>query len=151
MKLINLLSNCLSNRWSNSMSNRILALTSIVTCSLLLSSCAKISTINTNLDRENFAHYFSPAEVKIFESEQEFPGKHKMLGMVEGAHCQAKAHLASPDKIEARTEARRSAFQLGANAIVFSGCAEVGNQGDNRQCHASVICYGKAYQVENLN
>ena len=128
-----------------------LALTAITTSALLLSSCAKISTVNTNLDRDNFAHYFSPAQVEIFETEQDFPGKYKMVGMVEGEHCQAKAHLAAPDKIEARTEARRHAFQLGANAIVFSGCAEVNLQGENKQCYASVICYGKAYQVESLD
>lgn len=135
----------------NLIANRTGAFFGVITCTLLLSSCAKISTVNTNLDRENFTHYFSPGEVKIFESEQAFPGKYQMIGMVEGAHCQAKAHLAPPDKIEARTQARRNAYQLGANAIVFSGCAEVGHQqSESRQCHASVVCYGKAYQVENI-
>ncbi|MFD2166463.1 Rcs stress response system protein RcsF [Thalassotalea euphylliae] len=108
--------------------------------------CAKISTVNTNLDRENFEHYFSPSRVAIYESEQNFIGKYQFIGAVEGENCQAKAHLAAPDPIEARTEARRAAYQLGANAIVFSGCAEIEDK--TKHCHASVICYGKAYQVE---
>ncbi|REL26540.1 rcsF protein [Thalassotalea euphylliae] len=131
--------------------NQVLAYLGMTSCALLLSSCAKISTVHTNLDRENFSHYFSPGEVTIFDNEQAFPGKYQMIGMVEGEHCQAKAHLAPPDKIEARTQARRNAYQLGANAIVFSGCAEVTHQQiESRQCHASIVCYGKAYQVENI-
>ena len=116
-----------------------------------LTGCAKISTISTNLDRENFAHYFSPGQVKVVENEQAFASRYKLLGMVEGESCQAKPHLAAPDRIEARTQARRHAYQLGANAIVFSGCAEITPQANSKQCHASVICYGKAYQVENLD
>ena len=111
---------------------------------MLVFGCAKVSTYSTNLDRENFKHYFSPAKVEIFESEKEFPGKFKFLEGVEGDNCQAKPHLAAPDTIEARTEARRKAYDLGANAIVFSGCANI----QTKQCHAAVICYGKAYVIE---
>lgn len=109
----------------------------------LLNGCAKISTVKTNLDRDNFEHYFSPAQVTIYENEAQFASKSLLVGSVEGENCQAKPHLAIPDKIEARTEARRKAFELGANAIVFSGCAEFSTQ----HCHASIVCYGKAYQV----
>ncbi|WP_448212171.1 Rcs stress response system protein RcsF [Colwellia sp. MEBiC06753] len=115
-----------------------------VTTSLLAVSCAPISTVETNLDRKNFEHYFSPGQVTIYKQESEFDGKYKMLGMVEGESCQVKPHHAAPDVIDARTDARRAAYQLGANAIVFSGCTQV----QTKECHAVAICYGKAYQVE---
>lgn len=125
------------------------ALSLVIIASLIpltLIGCAQISEVNTNLDQENFTHYFSPTEVKIFRDELSFQTKSKMLGMVEGEHCQLKAHHAVPDEIEARTMARRKAYQLGANAIVFSGCAAIEK---NSQCHAAVVCYGKAYFVED--
>lgn len=114
---------------------------------LTVAGCAKISTYSTNLDSENFRHYFSPSKVAQFQSEQEFSGKYKMLGGVEGEDCQEKAHMAAPDPAIARTNARRKAFELGANAIVFSGCAVV----ETKQCYSSTICYGKAYQVETTD
>ncbi|NMP33418.1 rcsF protein [Thalassotalea sp. M1531] len=111
---------------------------------LLVSSCAQISTVKTNLDKENFEHYFSPGQVTIYAHEKDIASKHQLIGMVEGENCQAKPHLAMPNKIEARTQARRNAYQLGANGIVFSGCAEI----STKQCHAMIVCYGKAYQIE---
>jgi len=112
-----------------------------------LAGCAKISQISTNLDAENFKNYFAPTSVKIVESETDFIGKYKLIGGVEGSNCQEKAHHSAADKIEARTDARQKAYDLGANAIVFSGCVSV----QTNQCHANIICYGKAYQVEPLN
>ncbi len=116
----------------------------IIATSVTLIGCAKISTVNTNLDRQNFKDYFAPSKVKIFESEQAFNGKYQFIGGVEGEDCQTKQHHAAPDQIEARTIARGKAFDLGANAIVFSGCTQV----QTKQCHATTICYGKAYIVQ---
>jgi len=109
-----------------------------------LSSCAQISTIKTNLDKENFQHYFSPTQVAIYNDESAFKGTFNYIGMVEGDDCQTKNHLAVPDIILARSKARRSAFKAGANAIVFTGCAEI----KTNHCIAQVVCYGKAYRVE---
>lgn len=122
-----------------------------ITCIFLLSlaviGCAKVSTISTNLDPENFKHYFAPSKVTIVDSEKRFVGAYSFIKGVEGESCQEKPHLAAPTMEEARTQARRSAFDLGANAIVFSGCTTVKTE----QCHATLICYGKAYQVEQLS
>ncbi len=109
----------------------------------LLTSCAQVSDVSTNVDPENFRQYFAPAKVKIVESEQQLNGKFKLIGVVEGEDCQEKPHLAAPDPIAARTMARAKAFELGANAIIFSGCTSV----ETKQCVANLICYGKAYQV----
>lgn len=116
-----------------------------IVSTFFMTSCAKISSVSTNLDQENFTQYFSPGEVEIYQDESEFKVRSKMLGMVEGQACQIKAHHALPDSIDARTEARRNAYQLGANAIVFSGCADIET---SQVCHAAMVCYGKAYYLE---
>jgi len=110
---------------------------------LLLSNCASHYEASTNLDRENFVQYFAPAKVKIYQSEQEIKGQYIEVGRVEGEDCQAKAHLAKPDEVIARTDARRKAYNQGANAIVFSGCATV----TTKQCVSQTICYGRTFKV----
>lgn len=122
----------------------------------LLASCSTNYQVSTNLDKENFKNYFSAAEVSIYDTEQEITTRHKFVGLVEGQDCQTKSHQAAPDKIIARTQARQQAFVQGANAIVFSGCAvfspeqlaQLSHSNDAKQCHAIVICYGRAFIVE---
>lgn len=114
-----------------------------------ITSCANIDNISTNLDKENFDNYFAPSKVKILSSESELDSNSRLLGIVEGEDCQAKAHFAEPDEINARTQARGKAYELGANAIIFTGCANIIPE-NNKQCVAIKLCYGKAYLVESL-
>ena len=120
----------------------------VILVSSLAVGCAKINDISTNLDRDNFKHYFSPTKVKIVESEKELTGKYKFVGLVEGESCQAKAHHAAPNEIDARTQARREAYELEANAIIFSRCVMIEEDQAAKYCVASTVCYGRAYQVE---
>ena len=121
---------------------------SMLLISLLVAGCAKISDVSTNLDRDNFKRYFSPTKVEIVESEKDFTGKYKFVGLVEGESCQEKAHHAAPGEIEARTAARGKAYELEANAIIFSSCVMIEQDQAARYCVASTVCYGRAYQVE---
>jgi len=114
----------------------------------ILAACVNRYSVSTNLDAENFAKYFSPSQVTIYQSEQDILTDHRYLGSVEGEDCQAKAHHQAPDEITARTQARKKAYQLGANAIVFTGCALIEKNEANKQCLATRVCYGKAYQVK---
>ena len=116
--------------------------------SLLASGCAKINDISTNLDRDNFKNYFAPTKVKIVESEKDFTGKYLFIGLVEGESCQEKSHHAAPNEIDARTEARRQAYKLDANAIIFSQCVIIEEDKAAKYCLASTVCYGRAYKVE---
>lgn len=122
----------------------------LVVTAMTLSACSSQYTLSTNLDKENFRNYYSHSQVKVVEDESEFSGRFKLIGMVEGQNCQAKSHHALPDEIEARTQARRNAFEQQANAIVFTGCALINDDQANQQCVATVVCYGKAYQVEKV-
>jgi RcsF protein len=124
---------------------RVLAITAIT-----LSSCSSQYTISTNLDKEKFQNYFSHSQVRVVKDESEFSSRYKLIGMVEGQNCQAKRHHAAPDKITARTQARQKAFEQQANAIMFTGCALINDAPENKQCVATVVCYGKAYQVEQI-
>jgi RcsF protein len=122
----------------------------LVVTAMTLSACSSQYTLSTNLDKENFRNYYSHSQVKVLEDESEFSGRFKLIGMVEGQNCQAKSYHALPDEIEARTQARRNAFEQQANAIVFTGCALINDDQANQQCVATVVCYGKAYQVEKV-
>ena len=115
-----------------------LALLSIV----LISSCGSYS-VSTNLDKQRFKDYFSPTEVKIYQNEQEFTDKHQFIGLVEGQDCQIKAHHAAPDEINARTQARKQAYNQEANAVIFTTCVDI----ESQQCTKLLVCYAKAYQV----
>lgn len=122
---------------------------------ILLTSCSS-NFVSTNIDKDNFSDYFAVSKVEIYQSEQDIKTHYQLVGIVEGQDCQIKAHHAAPDEINARTEARRKAYNQQANAIVFSKCAllpheqlaQLNNSSDAQQCHAIVICYAKAYTID---
>ena len=95
----------------------------LIVTAIALTGCSTYYTVSTNLDKENFQTYFSPSKVEIVESEADFNGRFKLIGLVEGQDCQAKAHHAKPNKIAARTQARRQAYDQESNAVIFTGCA----------------------------
>ena len=129
---------------------RLLVTTLYIIAALTLSACSSTYTLSTNLDKENFKDYFSHSHVKVVEDESDFTGRYKLIGMVEGQNCQAKSHHALPNEIEARTQARKAAFEKQANAIIFTGCALMNDDQANQQCVSTIVCYGKAYQVEQV-
>lgn len=120
-----------------------------------MTSCST-QNVSTNLDKENFSDYFSAGNVEIYKSEKDINARYQFIGAVEGQDCQIKAHHAVPDEINARTQARRQAFDNQANGIVFSNCAlltqeqlaQLNSSNDAQQCYAIVICYAKAYAIE---
>lgn len=114
---------------------------------IFLASCSGSFTTSTNLDAQNFTDYFAPTKVKVYTSVNEIQGQFKSLGLVEGEDCQTKAHYAKPDEVIARTDARKKAYQLNANAIVFTGCTMLQGESVAKQCVSSMICYGQAYYI----
>ncbi|PCI62828.1 MAG: rcsF protein [Gammaproteobacteria bacterium] len=126
------------------MKNSLLKTSFTISILSLLSSCSNF-TVTTNIDKEKFKDYLSPQYVTIFENEAQLPTFNQYIGLVEGESCQLKPYLASPSKIDARTQARRRAYKMQANAVVFTNCA----QRKTERCHQLLICFGKAYQVQN--
>jgi len=90
--------------------------------------------------------------VTIYQSEEQITKRYKFIGLVEGEDCQLKVHHAAPDEINARTNARKQAFERKANAIIFTGCATIdatsaNGQPQKKHCLSTLVCYGKAYQL----
>jgi RcsF protein len=139
------------------MNNKKFIILSIVLTTITLITSCNSRHVSTNVDKENFSDYFSASKVKIYEQEKDIKTRHNYIGVVEGQDCQIKPHHAAPDEINARTQARRQAFEQQANAVVFTGCAlltseqlaKLNNSSDAQQCHAIVICYAKAFAVES--
>ena len=108
-----------------------------------LASCTGNYTFESNVKPDNATEYFSASKVKIFNDESEFMSSFKYVGLVEGDDCQKEQHLAPPDVINARTQARQVAFKQQANAVIFTSCVDI----ETKHCVAQVVCYGKAYQL----
>ncbi len=108
-----------------------------------LASCTGNYTFESNVKPDNATEYFSASKVKIFSDESEFMSSFKYVGLVEGEDCQKEQHLAPPDVINARTQARQVAFKQQANAVIFTSCVDI----ETKHCVAQVVCYGKAYQL----
>jgi RcsF protein len=113
----------------------------------LLISCSGNYTFESNVKADTAQQYFSASKVKIYNDEQEFNAKYQYVGLVEGDDCQKEPHLAPPDAINARTQARQSAYLQQANAIIFTSCVPI----ETKHCVAQVVCYGKAYQVDDTD
>lgn len=129
------------------MTNMTKKIISLILALPLLASCSGNYTFESNINADNAEQYFSASKVKIFEDEQEFNTAYQYVGLVEGEDCQKKPHLAPPDVLNARTQARQAAFLQQANAIIFTSCIDI----ETKHCIAQVVCYGKAYRLdENL-
>lgn len=109
----------------------------------LLASCSGNYTFESNVKAKNAKEYFSASKVKIFKDETEFMSGFQYIGLVEGEDCQKEPHLASPDAINARTQARQAAYLQQANAVIFTSCIDI----ETKHCVAQVVCYGKAYKL----
>ncbi|QDP00919.1 rcsF protein [Thalassotalea sp. PS06] len=108
-----------------------------------LAGCSTNMQVETNLDEDNFTEYFAAGSVEVFNSTNELPGPAKFIGLVEGESCQMRASDAPASEADARTEARKKAAGLKANAVVFTSCIDI----DEPQCNQLLVCYGKAYQL----
>ena len=117
--------------------------TSLLLLLPLLVSCSGNYTFDSNMKADNAKEYFSASKVKIFKDEAEFMSSFEYVGLVEGEDCQKKSHLAAPDAINARTQARQLAFKQQANAVIFTSCVDI----ETKHCVAQVVCYGKAYRL----
>ncbi|MBL4940601.1 MAG: rcsF protein [Colwellia sp.] len=137
------------------LTKKFLLLFLMVVILVIITACSN-NYVSTNLDKVNFNQYFSASKVKIYHSEKDINARYQFISGVEGQDCQIKPHHAAPNEINARTQARRQAFDQHANGVVFSGCAvlaqeqlaQQSNSNDAQQCHAIVICYAKAYAIE---
>jgi RcsF protein len=138
--LPNLLSKQSSKKWPKQLLKQKLSL--FIALPLLI-SCSGNYTFSSNVKPDTATKYFSASRVKIYNDETEFMSNFQYVGLVEGEDCQQKQHLAPPDVINARTQARQAAFLQQANAVIFTSCVDI----KTKHCVAQVVCYGKAYRL----
>ncbi len=116
----------------------------LVTASMIMLSSCSNYTFTTNVDKQNFTNYFATGAVTVYENNEKLPALKEYIGMVDGESCQASKDKAPASKVEARTAARKKAYKLTANAVVFTGCASE----KTKQCQQLIICYAQAYKVK---
>jgi len=107
-----------------------------ITCPLLLITSCSNYTFTTNVDKQNFTNYFATGAVTVYENDAKLPALNEYIDMVDGESCQASKDKAPASKVEARTAARKKAYNLSANAVVFTGCASQ----KTKQCQQLIIC-----------
>jgi len=113
----------------------------------LMSGCSGNYSFDSNMKADSAEQYFSANKIKVFDDETEFKSSFIYVGLVEGEDCQKAKHLAPPDAINARTQARQTAFLQKANAVIFTSCIDI----DTKHCVAQIVCYGKAYRLGEPN
>lgn len=125
--------------------NKIIKCSMVTLVVLTSSSCSQKITVSSNLDPDNFREYFSASKVKIIHDESELTKPYKFIGLVEGQSCQEKAHHELPDEITARTETRKNAYKIHADAVLFTACTLISDNEADKQCVATRVCYAKAF------
>jgi RcsF protein len=121
---------------------------------IMIASCSN-NYVASNLDKNKIERYFSASQVDIYKQEQDIKTRYEYISAVEGQDCQVQPHHAAPDEVNARTQARRQAFNKKANGVIFTGCtlltpqqlSQHNNSNDAQQCHAVVICYARAFLI----
>lgn len=117
------------------------ALIFVVSCGLC--ACESVA-FNTNLDPDNFKDYYKASAVEDSTYEGLTGKNYKSLGLVRGLSCQIDDRDFPANEADARTDARRKAADMGANAVVFGKCVKINK---TPSCQVSVTCYADALLV----
>ncbi|MCG6202721.1 Rcs stress response system protein RcsF [Psychromonas antarctica] len=115
----------------------------VSSCTLLLSACSHFQ-FSSNLDKDNFSNYFKPSQVTVYEKDQLIGLDYVFIASVTGSSCQESVNDRPADIKQARTNARISAAELHANAIVFQSCLTFE---PDQSCISNIICYAQAFDI----
>ncbi|MGL5360165.1 MAG: Rcs stress response system protein RcsF [Shewanella sp.] len=112
---------------------------------LLLSACASDYSFTSNLSGAAISDYFKASDVTLYEGDTLPKGHYELKGLVQGESCQADVNAVPASLTEARTEARRTAADKGANGIIIKQCIlfEEAAQG----CISRALCVGQAIKT----
>lgn len=109
---------------------------------LLLSACASDYTFNSNLNAEAINDYFKASDVTLYEGDTLPKGHYELKGLVQGESCQADINAVPASLADARTEARRTAADKGANGIIIKQCVMFEEAAQD--CITRALCVGQA-------
>lgn len=116
----------------------------VIAAALFAGACSNFE-FKSNLAPSNFKEYFKPSAVSEVNDEMIANTPSRSVGFVEGLSCQISENTAIATEAEARTEARRKAADLGANAIKFGKCVHLR---ETPACYVSITCYADALVVD---
>ena len=111
-----------------------------------LTSCASNYQFESNIEPDKVKQAFMPSIVNVYPSVNALPEQHRFISLVEGESCQKTTNEPPATEAQARTDARRQALAMNANAVVFTGCVEVPDE----QCQHLMVCYGASYTVKEV-
>ncbi|QIZ77373.1 Rcs stress response system protein RcsF [Ferrimonas lipolytica] len=109
---------------------------------LLLGGCSNTYDFSSNLDPEPIKDYFSTGSVAIYDA---MPANAERLAFIDGSSCQTDVSLPPASEVEARTELRHTAAQLGANGVVLSQCVALE---ELPGCVTNILCSGQAIKIK---
>ncbi|WP_341503513.1 Rcs stress response system protein RcsF [Gallaecimonas sp. GXIMD4217] len=115
---------------------------------LALAGCAGSYQVDSNLDGAAIQDYFVPSRVAVYSPDALAGKPYRSLGLVQGQHCQQAANAPPASLAEARTDARRQAYQLGGNGIVFRQCLLL-SEDAAPGCLSQALCQGEAIWRES--
>ncbi|MCL1079639.1 hypothetical protein D5R81_02205 [Parashewanella spongiae] len=99
-------------------------------------------TFNSNIDAQAYKDYFKASDVAVYEAQNHPKKPFKNLKMVNGDSCQISQNDKPASIAEARTKARRTAADLGADGIIIKHCSFI-NIVDS-SCITQAICTAQA-------
>lgn len=109
---------------------------------LLLSGCAGDYAFNSNLSGQAIDDYFKVGDVVLYQEGTQPSTTYEIKGLVEGESCQERANDVPASIVEARTNARRSAAELGANGLIIKRCVMF--EEATKTCATRALCVGQA-------
>jgi len=112
---------------------------------LLLSACSGTYQFNSNLDAATISDYFKASEVTVYEGNVTPASYYEVLGFIEAEDCQEYANDAPASISQARTLARRSAADKGANGLIIKKCMVLAQA--DQACFSRAICVGQAIKI----
>lgn len=118
----------------------------LILLTILLTGCAKYP-LQTNLDKDNFTHYFSISSVDYYTASELTSYQVQKLGLVEGESCQNADNLPPAEEQQARIDAKRKAAALHANGVIIRSCIA---PPASKACLSSYVCYADAITVTPL-
>lgn len=124
-----------------------LILPALTAAALAAGGCTGVS-VHTNLNPSNFTDYFKASGVDVVTYEELDGSNYMLIGGVHGLSCQEDEDDFPANEADARTELKRNAVDMGANALVINKCIRAAETG---ACSLSVTCYGDALYVKNAD
>lgn len=119
-------------------------LISLLAPAALLCACESVS-FSSNIDPRNFANYYKPSMVQVVTYESLGTTPYRVIGEVKGMSLQERDVDLPANEADARTDLKKKAVDMGANALVIHKCITI--KDSETVALSSVTCYGDALVI----